>query len=259
MTQFNASVIENRKVADGYQLLCHTWPESVTPPVPGQFVTIRSGDSTDPLLRRPFAVSSFSHGTGSLVYQIRGKSTRALAACREGDTLDVLGPLGNCFPEPDKSRRPLLVAGGIGFGPVYFFARNLIDRGLSPMAIVGARTAGLIPDVQYPTGSDGVRIFSFATDDGSRGLCGTALDAVRGQCGTKPENYEIFACGPEPMLRALADFASSTNVPCWISMEQTMGCAVGACMGCVIRIKGPNPYARVCTEGPVFSAGEIQW
>jgi dihydroorotate dehydrogenase electron transfer subunit len=253
MTRFFATVRRNIPVAEGYMLLSFEWPEKTQPPLPGQFITIGNTESTDPLLRRPFAISAFSSGAAEIVYQIRGKATHAIAARREGDGIDVLGPLGNSFPAPREGALPVLLGGGIGFGPIYYFASHLQSEGKHPVIIIGARTASSMPDLPY-TGD-----YRFCTDDGTRGFHGTVVDLLAASEDIDPQSSVLYACGPEAMLAACAAFAARAGMPCWVSMEQIMGCAVGACMGCAIRVKGEARYARVCTEGPVFDAEEIEW
>lgn len=251
MVHYTARVIENSPVAEGYMHLSFSWENHLPAPLPGQFITIGNPDSTDPLLRRPFAFASRGANICSVVYQIRGKATHSISARREGDAIDVLGPLGNVFPDPPAGSRPVLVAGGIGFGPVYFLANTMIQDGSDPILIVGARTASLIPDVPYPEGT------AICTDDGSRGFGGSVADYL--ETLADEANLILYACGPEAMLAACARFSAERSIQCWVSMEQIMGCAVGACMGCVIRVKGDHPYARVCTEGPVFNAEDVIW
>lgn len=263
VTQFLSNVRKNIQVAEGYSLLEFDWPVANGPglPEPGQFITVRNGNSTDPLLRRPFAVSSVNSDAGSceIIYQIRGKSTQALSACREGDLLDIIGPLGNGFPPPRAGRRPYLLAGGIGFGPIYFFASSLVMRGNNPITIFGARTGSLIPDVSYDKLRDGNGETYFCTDDGSTGVRGTVMDVLRSLDGLAAATAEIYACGPQAMLSRVAAFCEAGGISCWVSVEQVMGCGVGACMGCAIRAREPGKYLRVCTEGPVFNAKDIAW
>ena len=263
MKQFLSSVRENIAVADGYNLLTFDWPPHVgiKNPLPGQFITIRNGYSTDPLLRRPFAVSAFhadSH-VCEIVYQIRGSGTRALSACSKGDKIDIIGPLGNGFPAPRPGRRVYLVAGGIGFGPIYFLAHSIAKTGNPPVILIGARTKALIPDVSYDRLLHKGDALVFCTDDGSKGFHGTVVDKLESFENLKPGECEIYACGPRGMLAGIAKLTEAADITCWVSMEQVMGCGVGACMGCAIRAREPGKYLRVCTEGPVFNAKDLAW
>lgn len=227
-------------------------------PLPGQFLTIRPPVGTGALLRRPFAFSASDEKECSveIVYERRGDVTRFLTACREEEALDVLAPLGKPFPEPQTGTRPVLLAGGIGMGPMFFLASAMRKAGVQPLLVLGARDGTLIPD--HPLFREVETLI--ATDDGSKGYNGTSVDALLSyERSHDLPAVEYFACGPMPMLRSLAAHAESLQRQCWVSIEQTMGCAVGACMGCVIPVHGEGRYARVCTEGPIFDAREIVW
>ncbi len=258
MEHFSTHVVHNAPICERYHVMKLGWPPRFAPPLPGQFLTIQPPPGTGALLRRPFAVSDYDPLLSQIeiVYERRGSVTRHLAACRTGERLDILAPLGRPFPEPTGNARPVLLAGGIGMGPMFFLATSLLTRNKNPVLILGARDSTLIPELPLFERIDII----IATDDGSRGLHGTSIDALHSfETDGNDMNTEYFACGPMPMLRALALHADQTARKCWVSIEQTMGCAVGACMGCVIPVHGGNGYARVCTEGPIFDSREIAW
>ncbi len=282
MQHIEAVVQSNNRISEGYYELRFVLPEGSTAPVPGQFLTIRVSSGNVPLLRRPFAFSRWDEDTGTagIIYQKRGSATAMLSAAVSGDTLDILSPLGNSFPLPSavdpppaprsgnyspksdagSHRRPVLLAGGIGMGPMFFFQNDLIRRGRNPLLLLGARSASLIPDTAPLTSGEVV----CATDDGSLadGFSGNILEALEeylGHSGDSPDTYELYACGPHAMMKAAWDWASARAIPLWVSMEQTMGCAVGACMGCVVPVNDESRYARVCKEGPIFPGGYISW
>jgi len=226
------------------------------PPLPGQFLTIRASDSPIPLLRRPFAYSGHNAQTGeaSIIFQRRGPGTDILAAKQPGDTLDVIGPLGTSFAM-DGVTKAIVVAGGIGLGPMLFLATALRDRGCHVRFVFGCRTKAMVPDL------DAFRTLSPAicTDDGSAGFHGTTVSYLHSLTDSDTRDTRVFACGPTPMLKACHGLAVERGVRCQVSMEQTMACGVGACMGCVVKtVKAPG-FARVCHEGPVFESGEILW
>ena len=254
-------ILTNHEIADDYFQMDLAWDDSLPAPTPGQFVTVRIGSTSVPLLRRPFGISGFvrrtdgSAPTASMIYWRRGDGTRALAGLGRGETLNLMGPLGVGFPQPGNRTVPVLVAGGVGIGPILFFANSLAGSGRSPLLLLGARTASRIPRV--PTESR-VQIL-IATDDGSEGFHGTAIEMLSRTIDVTSGDLEIYLCGPHPMLRAGHELSLERGIPAWVSMEQTMGCAVGACMGCAIPIHGPGKYARVCTEGPVFRSTELVW
>lgn len=262
MKQFTAQVLDNRKIARDCYEIQFNWKNPEEKPLPGQFVTIRNSTSSDPLLRRPFAVASYdpSGQTAALIYQLRGKATQELSSKRKDEMIDVLGPLGNGFPEPaNVDGKPpaacVLVAGGTGIGPIFYLARELAAGPSHISVVVGTRDRAHLPVLPVPTGIDLVQ----CTEDGSLGFKGTSIDYLRTLHVEDGSSMVIYACGPEGMLEACHRFAEEQNLGCWVSMEQVMGCGVGACMGCVVKIHGEKKYARVCTEGPVFDSREIVW
>ena len=238
---------------------------------PGQFFTLLPPSYPMQTMRRPFAYSASDETGFSFIYEIRGPVTGDIAALTEGEELDWLGPLGSAFPEPTEERRPVLVAGGIGVGPMLFLARRLCGietpprvRGteaVAPLLVIGARTAALIPDLHWPDTAE----ILVSTDDGSRGIQGTALSALNRRLHTGDlENSEFFTCGPHPMMEAVHRMAVEIDAPCWVSMEEMMACGVGACQGCAVRLAEKAPdggpsYKRACVEGPVFRSRELAW
>jgi dihydroorotate dehydrogenase electron transfer subunit len=172
-----------------------------------------------------------------------------------GDGIDVLAPLGHGFPEPEQKRRPVLIAGGVGVGPILYLANSLAGHEPTPILILGARTATSLPQIDL---EPGVKLLT-ATDDGTAGYHGTAVALAQTELARIAEDAELYLCGPHPMLAAGHSLAVQEDLPAWVAMEQMMGCAVGACMGCAIPVHGESQYARVCTEGPVFRSTEVDW
>lgn len=260
MQRLLSTVLDNKAIADGYFRLTFSLPKTNHKPNPGQFLTLRIGEGISPLLRRPFAYASLdsSGREASIIYERRGSATHLLSAFLPGDDLDVLGPLGNEFPHPGIGRTPILVAGGIGIGPLLFLHQLFLEKGLNPILITGARTASKIASGDLPDQS------IICTDDGSMGFKGTVLQALQG-LNSENMKMELFACGPHGMMKAVATWCAqfglekNEEVPCWISMEQTMACAVGACMGCVVKVHHEKQFSRVCTEGPIFAASVLDW
>lgn len=242
--------------------LTFSWNAEAEDPRPGQFFTLKASPFTDPLLRRPFAFSGFSEGKAKAIYQVRGPATRMLASMAPDSPLDIIAPLGNGFPIPDISDIPevprLLVAGGIGLGPLLFLAEKIsagsagaFASGLNKAAFVaGFRTASSIPDTAFPEGS------ILCTDDGSAGYKGSTADFL--VAGSWPPGTRLYACGPHPMLAALARMSVRFNWKAFFSVEQWMACGVGACMGCVVK-RSDGGYSRACSDGPVFRAEDIDW
>ncbi len=262
VARYLTPVLSNRSVADDFYELQLHWPPEAAIPRPGLFLTIRSADGSVRLLRRPFAFSRYDREDNSarIIYKLRGTATTQLAAKRPFDTIDILAPLGTGFPLPEPDTRPILVAGGIGVGPILFLARTLIAHATEPRVIVGARTAGGLPPL--PAEEYGEVIA--CTEDGSYGHRGTAVEALSSYLETTSISNNsgesvLYLCGPEPMLAAAHRLAIECGITAYVALEQTMGCAIGACMGCAVRVRGPEKYARVCTEGPVFDSRTIDW
>ncbi len=262
LARYLTPVLSNRSVADEFYELQFHWPAEAAVPRPGQFLTIRSSAGSVPLLRRPFAFSRYDRDDNSarIIYQLRGTATAQLAAKRPFDTVDVLAPLGTAFPLPEPDTRPILIAGGIGIGPILFLARTLLGHAVAPRVLIGARSAGGLPPLPAEEYGDVIA----CTDDGSYGHRGTVVEALRSYLDTTSiSNYSgesvLYLCGPGPMLAAAHRLALECGITAYVALEQTMGCAVGACMGCAVRVRGPERYARVCTEGPVFDSRSIDW
>ncbi len=251
------SIIENRSVSEQYFELVFDYRNPDTEPQPGMFFTVKIDGVYGPVLRKPFAFSGWDaeHGTASALIEKRGNGTRWLAGLKSGDTLDILGPLGNGFSFPERGVRPILAAGGIGLGPMLYFANVLHARsnqGLceAPLLIAGFRTQSLIPTLDFPAGT------LLCTDDGSTGFKGTVLDCMLSLSDVLPK--VIFACGPSPMLGALARYAASLKLPYEASVEQWMACGIGACMGCAVPMLDGS-YQRACADGPVFNGLTVDW
>ena len=256
MRQFQSEILQNRSLGDEFFELTMRWDPSHQP-LPGQFLTIRVSDLPFPLLRRPFAFSRSDAGgqSISIIVKIRGIATDILSRKRAGETLDIIGPLGNSFKDPDPGRRPILVAGGIGLGPMLFYGSRLRQKGIAATFVFGSRTTDSIPDCEELDSLQAV----LCTDDGSTGFHGTTADYLESLLENRSGSFELYCCGPLPMLRTISLLASSKKIPCWVSMEQIMGCSMGACMGCVIKTRGEPGFARVCTDGPIFDSRELVW
>ncbi len=230
-------------------------------PLPGEFFTILPVQYPSPMIRRPFAYSGWKDGQASFIYEIRGRGTQDLARLRIGDSLDWLGPLGTSFPMPPSGSRPVIIAGGIGLGPLYYLAGQLAAAGLQPLLITGSRDVSLVPRLTLPPEVE----WRICTDDGSAGIRGTVLNALN---ENDLKNAVLYSCGPQTMMAAVHQLALRFERPCWVSLEEMMACAVGACQGCAVAVvdsksNSTDPsrvsYKRVCIEGPVFNSREIQW
>lgn len=257
MKHFTSKVISNSPCCENMYIMEFAMDSAAGTPLPGQFCTIRASEGTLPLLRRPFALSNFDikNRITSIVYKKCGPATEILAGKTAGDPLDVIGPMGNSFVSFKQGKKNILVAGGTGFGPIFFLKRYLDKQNSPSMMVLGCRSKTHLPVVA----SNGLSDAILCTEDGSAGFKGTVVDYVRSLPNDQIKDAVLFCCGPAPMLKACHEFALEKGVECNVSLEQVMACGVGACMGCAIKIKGETPYARVCTEGPVFNSKTVVW
>ncbi len=217
---------------------------------PGQFVMLR-GEGLDPLLPRPFSVHDQEGDYLDLLIQPRGRFTRYLSQIRHGERLILVGPLGRGFPQPEKKKPPfLLVAGGIGVAP---FGLWLKMFGPAPL-IYGARSRQDLIRLSFWKAL--ARPLILTTEDGSLGQ--RALVTSPLQEALKKGPRTILACGPTPMLAAVARLAQETNSPAYISLEAQMACGTGLCLGCAVKAR-PGGYLHVCQEGPVVLAEEVEF
>jgi len=231
--------------------------------LPGHFVHIKVAPLMDPLFRRAFSIADYDKPSGTLdvVYKVMGKGTSLLAQIKKGDVLDLIGPLGNCFSLPARRKTVIMVAGGVGFPPLYFLSKYLIQMGHPEDNILffyGGRSRNDL--VEMPRIRKlGVELIA-STDDGTLGYKGFVTAALEERLpAIDSRNAVVYGCGPEPMLAALQDLAPKLNLTGQVSLEAPMPCGVGVCLGCVKPTAvDPARYVRVCLEGPVFELGEIR-
>jgi len=228
--------------------------------VAGQFVHVLPPSGSE-MLRRPFSIMSADPESGDVtfLYRVIGGGTSLMASLHDGDTLDCIGPLGNGFPV-DIERPAILAGGGVGIPPLVFLAKTFIDAGFTNEKLkvfLGARDEATLVcmDEIHELGLDQV----LATEDGSAGLRGLITDAM-----TQSEQYDpdsiVYSCGPIPMLAAIAKWSSDRTLTCYVSLENKLGCGIGACLGCSIPIREPDEsvhYERVCCDGPAFDASRV--
>ena len=259
MPRAQATLIHREKLDDGHYLLTLDCAEVASAAQPGQFVHLRVGDGTDPLLRRPLSIMLAQADRGELQMLVRtvGRGTGIVATHDEGTQYDLLGPLGNGWSIPEGEAPVLLVAGGIGVAPLIFLADN--TRLAEPQPYVRGLFGGLTEDalVCWTEFASRCDEFVVVTEDGSAGETGLVTDVLAPDL-ERDRPAKVFACGPDGMLAAVARICADAGVPCEVSMEQWMGCGVGACLGCAIP-SAAGGYVRVCTEGPVFDATQIDW
>jgi dihydroorotate dehydrogenase electron transfer subunit len=253
------TVISHTPMGPYYRVLTLNLPEVTKSAVPGQFVHLRIADLHDAVLRRPFSIFKVEGSTLSILYKLIGRGTTAMQSLTQGDTVSVVGPLGNGFPMNLKPGvTPILVGGGYGVAPLFFLAKTLSKRGI--LFVGGGKAVDILLADDFRTIGWDVRI---ATDDGSLGEMGLVtapLDAWIKGCDHSVVP-EFFACGPNGMLKAIGDRAIMKNHNAWLSLDRHMGCGVGACLACVqkVRLHGQDTLARVCKDGPVFESRDIIW
>lgn len=230
---------------------------------PGQFIAVAvGGPSTGMLLRRAFAIyranpHSAYAGTISFAFDVHGRGTEWLSRIRQGDQINVIGPLGRPFSLPEKGKRALLVGGGYGSATLFPLAEALVERDCAVDFLLGAATADrLFGEVDAKRFGGSVTI---TTDDGSHGVRGLVTDPL-------PQALDdvdvIYACGPMPMLRAVSNAASAARRPCQVAVEESMACGIGICMTCVLPVVGDDGVTRMvrsCVDGPVFASHQMRW
>lgn len=251
----NAVILSQEEIA--HQIFS-MWIESdriANAAVPGQFISVYSNDSGR-MLPRPISICETDKEKHAIriVYRIAGKGTEEFSSYQKGDTIDILGPLGNGFPldRCKKGRKIFLIGGGIGIPPMVQLAKEAEGE---VQVIAGYRSERFLTEELGQNGT-----LYVATEDGSAGTKGTVLDCIRENGLTADV---ICACGPTPMLRAVKEYAKEQGIECWISMEERMACGIGACLACVCRSKEVDDHSRVhnkriCKEGPVFNAEDIE-
>ena len=227
---------------------------------PGQFVMIQVGPGTDPLLRRPFSICRCREdGVFLILYKVVGRGTRLMSRVKKGDRLSVIGPLGNGFILPEDPIKPLLVSGGMGIAPLLFLCQALETDDTIFMA--GYRLASEIIDIRK-IGLPHLKILT-ATEDGLIGHHGLVTELLEaGLHESDEERLQVFACGPVPMLRQVADITlRAIDLECQVSLESPMACGVGACQGCAIKASSEEnrTFFSVCRDGPVFDARTLDW
>lgn len=223
---------------------------------PGQFVHIKVADSYEPLLRRPISICSIDQVSQefTMIYRAEGRGTTILAARTAGEQVDVLGPLGNGFPveEADVGETALLVGGGIGVPPLYELSQRLVERGVKVVHVLGFQSSDV---AFYEEKFTALGETYIATVDGTLGTKGFVTDVIENQGIT----FDVlYSCGPTPMLKALENKYSDKKL--FLSLEERMGCGIGACFACVCKTNDERPghnYKKVCSDGPVFQSGEV--
>lgn len=264
----DAEVIANTHLSHDYNVLALAAPEIAALAEPGQFVMIKPSPGVDPLLRRPFSIFEILRdGQGvptgiSLLNKRIGTGTSLLYAATAGSHMSCLGPLGRPFEAVSPPAEAWMVAGGVGLAPFVTLAEALRTTATKARLFYGARTAGDLTHVELFERLQVDPIL--ATEDGSRGLRGLVTAPLESLLGSTPRSTEVrvYACGPTPMMRAVARLSATYGRRCDVSLEQVMGCGLGGCYSCVVLTRtpvGPPHFVRSCIDGPVFEADRILW
>lgn len=257
MVQGLGKIVFNTEVRAGYFLMEIKAPSVARQAKPGQFLTIRCGEATSPLLRRPFGFHRINNSGFQILYEVVGKGTAILSGMKPGQEIDILGPLGNGFTIPDKPKDVVIVAGGIGVAPIVALAEALVrKRHKRIYVIIGAKDKNsLLCEKDFK--KLGIETL-VATDDGSCGRKCFATQVLEDLFAAKNIfSPVIFACGPEAMLERVAAIARKRKLESYASLEENIACGVGACLGCAIETK--SGYRLVCNDGPVFKLDEVIW
>lgn len=253
----NMEIVSQEKIANQVYELVLKGQQLVDIASQGQFLHVKVNEGTDPLLRRPISIAKINKEKGELtvIYRAGGRGTNILALKQKGEFVSVLGPLGNGFPlqETRPGEVALLIGGGIGVPPLYELSSQLVEKGVTVVHVLGF---GSRKDVFYEEKFTQLGATFVATIDGSHGTKGTVIDVINAN-GHLFDT--IYSCGPTPMLKAIE--TSFPNKKGFLSLEERMGCGIGACFACVCHVQNDptrTAYKKICTDGPVFAIGEVK-
>ena len=259
--QVFAELIRKEKLLDGLYKFSVSAKEIVGLAKPGNFIEIRINENLDPFLRRPISIYNLNKEDGILefIFQVKGKGTELLAKKKEGDKIDIIGPLGNGTFKYDDYQNVAVIGGGIGIFPLYELSKQANSANKKVHTYLGFRNKELVTlEEEFDKISTTLTI---TTDDGSYQNSGFAIDYLENDL--EKNNIDcIYACGPLPMLKAVKKLAEERNIPCQVSLEEKMGCGMGVCLGCAVKTTDStddNPqYLHVCKAGPVFDSKLVQ-
>jgi len=267
--QVNATITKREVLGAGIYRLTMKAPDIAQAAKPGQFIMVKAGCALDPLLRRPFSINQvMANGTLQILFKVVGRGTDYLSKLEVDNHLDIVGPLGNSFSLPSAGGS-CLVGGGVGVAPLFFLAKTLLrsPKKRDIIVIIGARNAREVTPLLSDFNELGVTVFH-ATDDGSSGHHGFVTDILASSIlSCTQDSWRVVSCGPMPMMAQVANICRLNSWPCEVSLETTMACGIGACLGCTVEAAGGGKlnglvkggYLHVCKDGPVFEAEEILW
>lgn len=230
--------------------------EIVTLAKPGQFLEIRVSENVVPFLRRPISIHNIDKENNIIefIFQVRGQGTEILSKKEEGDNIDILGPLGESGFDLKEYKNVAVIGGGIGIFPLYELVKSA-PKDVITTTYLGFRNKELVTlEKEFEEASS---CFVLTTDDGSYGKNGFAINYLKEDI--KENKYDaIYACGPMPMLKAVQELSKETGIPAYVSLEKLMGCGLGACLGCNVMNVKKGAYDKVCKDGPVFLATDVE-
>lgn len=250
MVKERAIIVSQQCIGTDIYDMVLSFPKGAKEARPGQFIAMYCEDGTK-LLPRPISICGIDAEAGTLrvVYRIAGEGTRLFSQMKAGDSLEVMGPLGNGFTM--KNKKAIIVGGGIGIPPMLELAKQL---DCEKTVVLGYRDELFLKE-EFEACAD----VAVATEDGSAGMKGTVIDAIE---AAQVSGEIIYTCGPMPMLKALAEYADAHGMEAQISLEERMACGIGACLGCICKTKEKDHHTnvnntRICKDGPVFDAKEV--
>ena len=221
---------------------------------PGQFIEIRVTDGIDPFLRRPISIYNMDKDNGILdiIFRVQGRGTEILSKRKEGETIDIIGPLGYGTFQFEGYKNIAILGGGIGIFPLYELSKQA-SKNAKIYSYLGFRNKeAVLLEKEFKNVSNKLVI---TTDDGSYSIHGFAIEELKKDLETQKVDV-IFACGPLPLLKAVQNLSKETNIPCQISLEEKMGCGLGVCLGCAVEVTSGG-YEHVCKQGPVFDNNKV--
>jgi len=251
---------ENKEVGYLYHRLRIFLPHSLDPITPGQFAMLSLEGSKDILLPRPFSIHNFEREESfvflDFLIKVVGKGTALLAKLPIRSPIRVLAPLGKGFPDPPSGYKIVIIAGGMGIAPLFPLLVRLRAASPSVSFLYGTKSHDDLVCLPELLDVDNITL-KITTEDGTKGEKGIVTKLLEHETDEAAEKTAMYACGPEPMLKAVADFAAERKILCWMSLERWMACGVGACLSCVAKTQ--EGYKCTCKDGPIFASKDIIW
>lgn len=249
--RIQAPLLRRDSIGAAYHVLTFDVPEGLSG-YPGQFAMVRGAEWGEaPLLPRPMSLLATGKRP-SILIKVFGEGTRRMSRAVPGELFDILAPLGNTWPKPQAGKRPLLVAGGVGVAPLLYLAREFHSAGIRPLVVYGGRS-----DKDLPLNEELAEVADLVvtTEDGSRGAHGRVTLVLPELLGAE---VQVFTCGPDRMMAAVAELCAAKEVPCVASLETPMACGYGVCLGCPVK-RQSGGFLYACTDGPCIPAEQIDW